>query len=256
MRDFFVKIIPVILIFILGFFLKRMKIFDKKAGDTFLKFVFFVSLPALVFLSVSRLEISKELIYLPFIAAAVLFLSYFISLLISAKMNLGRKLRGTFLIGSMIMNTSFTIPFVYNTRIYDLPDDIYAWNSVSQVSFVGGDRIPHGHATDKVLRLFYYIIGDKIYFSGDLWADIELIYKAKLPRLLSVSDTPSLPSMCEGFLTSFVERKMQAVNSSSDVNNANVFTKEEKAIITDVFSSNSADISEIPIVRDIYYDDY
>ena len=149
-----------------------------------------------------------------------------------------------------------TIPFVYNTRIYDLPDDIYAWNSVSQVSFVGGDRIPHGHATDKVLRLFYYIIGDKIYFSGDLWADIELIYKAKLPRLLSVSDTPSLPSMCEGFLTSFVERKMQAVNSSSDVNNANVFTKEEKAIITDVFSSNSADISEIPIVRDIYYDDY
>jgi len=149
-----------------------------------------------------------------------------------------------------------TIPFVYNTRIYDLPDDIYAWNSVSQVSFVGGDRIPHGHATDKVLRLFYYITGDKIYFSGDLWADIELIYKAKLPRLLSVSDTPSLPSMCEGFLTSFVERKMQAVNSSSDVNNANVFTKEEKAIITDVFSSNSADISEIPIVRDIYYDDY
>ena len=113
MNNFFVKIIPIILIFILGFFLKKIRLFNKEVGDVFLKFVFYVSLPALVFLSVSQMQISPNLIFLPFIAAAVLFSTYFISLFLSSKLVMSPQTKGTFLIGSMIMNTSFAIPFVF-----------------------------------------------------------------------------------------------------------------------------------------------
>jgi len=113
MNDFLNKIIPIILIFILGFILKKIRLFRKESGDIFLKFVFYVSLPALIFQSVSKIQLTFKLIYLPFIAAAILFSTYFISLFVSGKMKLSRKTRGTFLVGSMIMNTSFAIPFVF-----------------------------------------------------------------------------------------------------------------------------------------------
>jgi len=140
---------------------------------------------------------------------------------------------------------------------YSLPSDIYAWNSVSNVRFVNGRKIPRGHINDFVDNFYYYIVGKEIYFSDTLDNPVELLYKAKLPRLESTSDTPELPAMCESFLTTFVERKIAAINSSMDVQNAGVFTTEEKELITEIFSTNSSDQSNILELRETdYYANY
>ena len=136
---------------------------------------------------------------------------------------------------------------------YTLPTDIYSWNSVSGVYFKDGYKIPKGYKGQNTTNGYYYIVGNKLYLIPKLnGVDIEVQYKPKLARLTTTADTPSLPSMCDAFMTSFVERKIQAINSSSDVSNSNVFTEEEKNIIIEIFSQNNDDTTEIMEVRDTH----
>ncbi|HHE39385.1 MAG TPA: AEC family transporter [Candidatus Cloacimonetes bacterium] len=114
MPDFLIKIIPIILIFFLGYFLKRIKLFGKETADIFLKFIFYVSMPALVFHSVSQIWLSIKFIYLPFIAFTVFFVIYFITSFIGKKLELSQKTLGTFILGSIIMNTGFSLPFIFS----------------------------------------------------------------------------------------------------------------------------------------------
>ncbi|OPX26974.1 MAG: hypothetical protein B1H06_05145 [Candidatus Cloacimonas sp. 4484_143] len=51
MNGFWSKVIPIIIIFFLGYFLKKIKLFTSSTADTLLKIVFYVTLPALTFLS-------------------------------------------------------------------------------------------------------------------------------------------------------------------------------------------------------------
>lgn len=61
-----------------------------------------------------------------------------------------------------------------------------------------------------------------------------------------------LPDFCESFLLSFVERKIQAIESSSDVSTAGAFTQEEAQIIRDLFSTTSKDAIYPPITNTDY----
>ena len=112
MYDFFSKIVPVILVFFIGFFLKRVKILHYDNGDLLLKIVFNLTLPALVFISVAEVELSINFIYLPIIAALMILINFSFAFLYSKKLHLTNTTRGTFIIGSMIMNTGFVLPFV------------------------------------------------------------------------------------------------------------------------------------------------
>ncbi|MBT5420802.1 MAG: hypothetical protein HOK80_07910, partial [Candidatus Cloacimonetes bacterium] len=51
MEGFWSKVIPIIIIFFLGYFLKKIKLFGSSTADTLLKIVFYVTLPALTFFS-------------------------------------------------------------------------------------------------------------------------------------------------------------------------------------------------------------
>ena len=142
---------------------------------------------------------------------------------------------------------------------YNLPSDIYAYSSVSSVRFNNGSKVQKVSASERNVysdyytdyTTGYYILGKKIYFTPmpSSTQVFEMIYKAKLPRIEDVADAPNLPAMCDGFMTSFVERKIHAINSSSDVSNSNVFTSEEKEMIIEIFSQNSTDSTEIPDKR-------
>ena len=112
MHDFLVKILPVIVIFFLGFLLKRTKIFKHDDGDLLLKIVFNITLPALVFISMLTVELSIKYLYLPIIAAIVILVNYALAYLIGKRLHLKRATFGTFIIGSMIMNTGFVLPFI------------------------------------------------------------------------------------------------------------------------------------------------
>ncbi len=112
MNGFWSKVIPIIIIFFLGYFLKKIKLFASSTADTLLKIVFYVTLPALTFLSGSTAILSLQFFYLPIIAIAVVLIIFSVSYPISKKFNLPKATQGTFLVGTLIMNTGFTLPFV------------------------------------------------------------------------------------------------------------------------------------------------
>ncbi len=112
MDSFWSKVIPIIIIFFLGYFLKKIKLFCSNTADTLLKIVFYVTLPALTFLSGSTAELSLKFFYLPIIAIAVVLIIFSVSFPISKKFNLPKATQGTFIVGTLLMNTGFTLPFV------------------------------------------------------------------------------------------------------------------------------------------------
>jgi predicted permease len=110
--SFWSKVIPIIIIFFLGYFLKKIRLFCSNTADTLLKLTFYVTLPALTFLSGSTTELTLKFFYLPIIAIAVMLIIFTLSYPISKKFNLSKATQGTFLVGTLIMNTGFTLPFV------------------------------------------------------------------------------------------------------------------------------------------------
>lgn len=113
MDEVLLKIVPIVLVFILGYILKRIGLLKKKDADLFLRVVFYVALPSLVLLSITNLKLSWDLIYLPIIPAFIIAITAGASFLIGKTLNLERKTLGVLLIGTMIMNLGFAIPFVF-----------------------------------------------------------------------------------------------------------------------------------------------
>ena len=112
MEGFWSKVIPIIIIFFLGYFLKKIKLFGSSTADTLLKIVFYVTLPALTFFSGSTAILTLKFFYLPIIAIAVVLIIFSVSFPLSIKFNLPKATQGTFIVGTLIMNTGFTLPFV------------------------------------------------------------------------------------------------------------------------------------------------
>ena len=62
----------------------------------------------------------------------------------------------------------------------------------------------------------------------------------------------TLSDFCERYLLSYVERKIQSMESSSDFGFTNLFTKEETQAIADIFSTGSKDAIYPPITNTDY----
>ena len=112
MSEVLSKLIPVILVFLLGFVLKKIKLFKEDSADLFLKVVYYIAVPALVIISITSIELSFDFAYFPIIAALIIFISFFISYFIGKLLKLQNKSFGVFLVGSMIINIGFTLPFI------------------------------------------------------------------------------------------------------------------------------------------------
>lgn len=110
------KVLPVILVFFIGFFLKQAGILEKRDGDALLKVFFYVSVPALIFLSVVQMKFSPHLLWLPVIAVLVILTLFVVSNFFGRLLHLDQPTFGVFLIGTLIMNTSFTYPFLLAAR--------------------------------------------------------------------------------------------------------------------------------------------
>ena len=105
------KLLPIILIFLIGYFLKLGKVFKKEDGELLLKIVFYISSPAIYVLSISQIDISMDFIYFPIIAVLMYSLMYTLGILSSKIFKLDKRTTGTYLIGTMIMNIGFVLPF-------------------------------------------------------------------------------------------------------------------------------------------------
>lgn len=113
MLDALLKIIPVILIFLIGYLLKTKKFFRPEDADLFLKLNFLVGAPALVLLSISQIKLDLNLIFIPVIAILIVLATFVVSSFVGKKiLRLDDKSLGVFFLGTMIINTGFTFPFI------------------------------------------------------------------------------------------------------------------------------------------------
>jgi predicted permease len=111
MSAFFIKVIPLIMAFFLGVLVKRLKFLTAADAGIILRLVLTATLPALSLLSILKVQLNYDLIYLPFTAQAMVFITYGISYWVGKKLKLPQTTFGSFIVGCMIMNTGFSLPF-------------------------------------------------------------------------------------------------------------------------------------------------
>ena len=111
MNPFITKIIPLILAFALGIVLKHLKLLKKEDAPVLLRVVLSVTLPALTILSINRAVLDADMLFIPLSAMIVVFCMWAISSVVGRKMKLPKTTMGSFLVGTMIMNTAYALPF-------------------------------------------------------------------------------------------------------------------------------------------------
>jgi len=166
MNEIIIKILPIIFIFIVGYILKKINLFKKEDGDLFLKVVFYVAVPCLILLSVSKITLDWKLMFLPLIPIVNIIITYFISLFFAKKFNLQAGSFGVFLIASMIMNVGFTLPFfiaLYGNEglakisFFDMGNALIVYSFVYYIACKYGSNPKH-------------MLAKKILISPPLWA--------------------------------------------------------------------------------------
>lgn len=111
LNPFVEKIIPLIAAFFVGIAFKLLKLLGKQDAPVLLRFVLNVSLPALTILAITRVQLTPDLALIPVSAMLVVFIIYFISSFIGKRMRMAPATYGSFLVGTLIMNSAFMLPF-------------------------------------------------------------------------------------------------------------------------------------------------
>lgn len=164
MEEFILKMIPIVLFFGLGYLLKAIKLFDEKDAGLFLKYVFYISMPSLSITSLMETPLEINLLILPFIPLATMGFTWITAKLFLTVKKQNRKTVGTFLAGSMIMNTGFTLPFFMagfgsegfmKAILFDIGNSllIFTWVYYIAVKAGGHENINRREVIKKVLIL-------------------------------------------------------------------------------------------------------
>ncbi len=113
MNPFIEKILPLIIAFFVGIGAKKAHLLKKEDAPVLLKLVLAITLPALTVLSIYRAKLNLNMAFIPVSAMLVVFLVYFISSAVGRLLKMPRTTFGSFLVGTMIMNTAFSLPFFW-----------------------------------------------------------------------------------------------------------------------------------------------
>ena len=87
-------------------------ILKQEDADIFLKIVFYVSLPALILDNIPAVEINLDYFLLPIICSVIIIISFLVSSIVVRYQKFEAKTQGVFIIGTMILNLGFNVPFV------------------------------------------------------------------------------------------------------------------------------------------------
>lgn len=200
MEEFVYKIIPIILFFALGYGLKKFKLFVTEDASIFLKLVFYVCMPALSFYSLMETKLTSSLFLLPFIPFITMLVTYLLARTLLRINPLNKKTAGTFLLGSMIMNTGFTLPFFYagygsdgftKAIIFDIGNSILIYTWAYFIAVKAGSHEEH----NKLSML------NKCIFMPPLWALIigiiikrsDIILSAPVNDFFFMAGQPTIP---------------------------------------------------------------
>lgn len=113
MNPFIEKIIPLIIAFFVGIGAKKIHLLKKDDAAVLLKLVLSITLPALTILSIYKAELSLNMAFIPISAMLIVCCMYLISSFVGSFLKMPRPTFGSFLVGTMIMNTAFSLPFFW-----------------------------------------------------------------------------------------------------------------------------------------------
>ncbi|HCM16567.1 MAG: AEC family transporter [Candidatus Cloacimonadales bacterium] len=111
MNPFVEKIIPLIVAFFVGVSARKLRMLSRDDAPILLKFVLNISLPALTIIAIHNVQVSAGMLFIPVFAMAVVLVMYSLSMLANRVMRLPKAMFGSFLVGTMIMNTAYALPF-------------------------------------------------------------------------------------------------------------------------------------------------
>lgn len=170
MLDATLKILPLLLIFLAGYGLKRAKFLSSEDGSSLLKLIFFAGAPALIFISVLKVELDISLFLLGLLAPVIAALTLLAGFVLrrSALQSIPVKTFGAMLVGAAVMNTGFLLPFIQN--LYGAEGlarfaVIDAFNALAVFGLVYAVAVRFGNNEPRVS-----FIAKKLLISPPLWA--------------------------------------------------------------------------------------
>lgn len=190
--------LPLLIIFLAGYALKRGGLMSQADGSTLLKLVFNVGAPALILVSITRVQLEASFLWLAAIAPVTVGITLLITYMLRRNLlrQISRKSFGTIIVGASIMNLGFLIPFVeqvYGSEGLARLLIIDAVNAAITYSLIYAIAVNMGH--DKPDTSF---IVRKLLISPPLWAlIIALSFKLSgvLPPALMMDVADSLAKL-------------------------------------------------------------
>jgi predicted permease len=105
--------ILIILYIVIGYALQQVKLPIQNLANLLNKFVIYLSLPAMILITIPNIELNQERIVPIYIAWGVILISAIIVLLVSKYMNFSKEITGSLMLVSVLTNSSFVgIPLI------------------------------------------------------------------------------------------------------------------------------------------------
>ena len=134
------KILPLLILIAIGYLLRVRKVLDFEKSRLLLNIVFYVTLPATLFSSMVKVNLSKEMIMLPISGALVLISFFIIGKIVFNQMNIPENKKKIMLLGIMMANTAYLgLPLmgalygeegIVKTGIFDIGAAVIAYTLV------------------------------------------------------------------------------------------------------------------------------
>jgi predicted permease len=106
------RLLPVVVGMAAGFSLRRIGVVDQRDGEAVFKLVFYVFLPALIFLALTGVDLSGTFLAFPFAAVGIIVAGHFGGRLLARRAGLPPVRWAVVVSSCMMVNTVFALPFV------------------------------------------------------------------------------------------------------------------------------------------------
>ena len=216
------KTLPLILIFLLGFFLKKKNILDNKDSDFVSKVLLYLVIPSVIIKSFASVTLETRLIFLPLSALFVVFLLTIFGYIFSRFLKLKNKTRSSFIvafptlqggtIGYAFMLAGFGELGLSRFVLFDIANGFYVFTVVYFLSsYLGKNNVSMKRGLVKLLKtpiiwalfvgLFFGITRFQNTFLFNLFDIIggSLLFLTML--FVGLEFKPSIPSFKLPFIT-------------------------------------------------------
>lgn len=153
----YTRILIIIFIILFSYLLKKIDLLNKKDGEVILnKVIFYLVLPAAVFLTMSQIPFSVDLIFLPLSAVGIILICFVAAFLFTKWSRLERKTKGVLIISTMIMNMGMVayplFQFVYGKEGFARAVLFDFGNGFLTFSLVYFLAVYYGNSAEKTVK--------------------------------------------------------------------------------------------------------